>query len=355
MLASVFYDTRIQIWMMTILIVLLPFLLKFLGRFGERAERIGCCLLSILFFALAIYFKSRSGIISLFACGVVYVYPLLQKRFGKCKVIGGLCLLTIVVSASLYSVRPESAAGRLLVYKVITRAICNQPLVGYGSHAMYQHYMFHQAEYFQARPADSAAQLADNVYFPYNEFLGIAYRFGLPVLIVTIMLLIWMYMRSGTVVRVSLAGLLTMCMFSYPFSAISMQASKIETLYEEAASLNLNGRYHESDSVLITCQKYFNNYDTELLAADNALQQEKYKQAIPHLVMAHNMIPNRFYPLYGLMLCYEEVFPSKAYCVAQEIRQKEIKVPSPDVDMIRAEAASYIKENKPCAQKEQSY
>lgn len=269
--------------------------------------------------------------------------------------IGGVWLLTIVLSASFYFIRPESVKGRLLVYIVMVQAIINQPLVGYGAHAMYQHYMFHQAEYFQANPADSATQLADNVYFPYNEFLGIAYRFGLPVLIVTIMLLIWMYMRSGTVIRASIAGLFTMCMFSYPFSAISMQAHKIETLYEEAASLNLSGRYHKSDSVLITCQKYFNNYDTELLAADNALQQEKYKQAIPHLVMAHNMIPNRFYPLYGLMLCYKEESPSKAYCVAQEIRQKEIKVPSPDVDMIRAEAASYIKENKPCAQKEQSY
>lgn len=131
-------------------------------------------------------------------------------------------------------------------------------------------------------------------------------------------------------------------MFSYPISLIDIQREEIERLYEQAAELNEQGRYEESEKVLAKCQTVFNSYDTELLAADNALQLECYDAAMQHLNLASYMVPCRFYPLYGKMLVFQKCDSTKADSIADILIRKPVKVPSADIDFIITEAKDQL-------------
>lgn len=334
-----------QIWIVTVLATTLPLLLAIVRRSGKRWQRIAVACLVIMSVAFIIVSGSRAGVVAAIVGVLILGFPSLRHRVPAKVLYPMIILAFVAIIWGLYCIRPQSVQGRLLVYRVLVDAICQEPLWGYGWNAMNVHYMFHQASFLAQHPDPALMMLADNVYYPYNEFLGLAYRYGVPCLLVTILLIYYIMRKSRRVYRAMLAAFITMCMFSYPISAINLQREKAENLYAAAADWNLSGQYDTSDDMLRSCQKILNTYDTELLAADNALQSNQYKRAIPHLEMAHNMIPNRFYPLYGLMLCYQHTAPKKALYVAHEIVAKDIKVPSADIDMIVTEANQYIKES----------
>lgn len=117
-----------------------------------------------------------------------------------------------------------------------------------------------------------------------------------------------------------------------------------EFLYNFAAELNVAEEYDESNKLLQRCTKYLNDYDTELLAADNALAQHRYGIAEYHLCEANKMIPSRFMPLYGLLLVYEAYGDTaQLRKTAQRILSKSVKVNSLDVEEIKSVARDVLK------------
>lgn len=338
-------SVSVLIWIVTVLATTLPLLLALTRRSRKRWQRIAVACLVIMSVAFIIVSGSRAGIVAALVGALILGFPSLRHR-APAKVLYPMIILAFVaIIWGLYCIRPQSVQGRLLVYRVLVDAISQEPLWGYGWNAMNVHYMFHQASFLAQHPDPALMMLADNVYYPYNEFFGLAYRYGILPLAAVVLLIYYIWRKSTPLYRAMLAGFITMCMFSYPISAINLQREKAEELYAAAADWNLSGQYDTSDDMLRSCQKILNTYDTELLAADNALQSAQYQRAIPHLEMAHNMIPNRFYPLYGLMLCYQHSDLQKALDMAHEIVAKDIKVPSADIDMIVTEANQYIKES----------
>lgn len=334
--------TTYQIYLTTLFAILFSTCAEYLTRTRKLWVRITMICLCVLFFLEVLFLKSRTGILAIIIGGGFAFFPLLKNKFSKKTLcIGGLVVLLCLLLI-LYLINPDSVKGRLLVYNVLINAIADHPLQGYGWNAMNTQYMFHQAEYFALHPDSQFAMLADNVYYPYNEFLGCAYRYGLIVLFGIAILIGIIFKKSNRLLRAMISSFLVMCTFSYPISAINIQKTEAEGLYATAADWNLSGQYEASNRMLSACKKLLNTYDTELLSAENALQQSYYEQAIPHLEMAHLMIPNRFYPLYGLMLCYQHTDKQKAIEIATEILHKEIKIPSSDIDMIRDEATQYI-------------
>ena len=114
-------------------------------------------------------------------------------------------------------------------------------------------------------------------------------------------------------------------------------------LYNYGAMLNLLKRYDESNIIFTECTMYLNDYDVQLLLADCYLQKENFDQAEKCFLLASNMCPNRFVPLYQLVYLYDRIGEKeKAYDLAEKIMYKAVKVPSFKVQRIKNEMKEYV-------------
>ncbi len=76
-----------------------------------------------------------------------------------------------IASARLYDMKRDSAAGRLLVWKLSASMIAGQPL-GYGIGLFEKEYNLHQADYFRSGKAtDEERHNADFTTMAYNDYL----------------------------------------------------------------------------------------------------------------------------------------------------------------------------------------
>lgn len=118
-------------------------------------------------------------------------------------------------------------------------------------------------------------------------------------------------------------------------------------LYNYGAVLNRCGKYHESICVLKSCSQQMNDSDLQVLIADNYLKIGKYQQAEIHATLASRMCPNRFIPLYQLVLIYSETErKNEAYKIATKILDKPMKITSQNVIIIKQKVKKIIQEKE---------
>ena len=98
-------------------------------------------------------------------------------------------------------------------------------------------------------------------------------------------------------------------------------------MYNYGAWLHHNGYYGESLKVLNECISSLDDYNVELLLADNYRQLGDVKESIERFELANAMIPSKFLPLYHAMITYEEIGDSANACrIARKIVDKPVKV-----------------------------
>lgn len=140
----------------------------------------------------------------------------------------------------------------------------------------------------------------------------------------------------------SLAGMI-------PFASIMSYYGKLYPhmkrnhlfLYNYAAEQNICGLYDESLQTVMESQKKLNDYDTQLLLADNYVNLGDSAMAVAAYTIAHYMIPNRFAPLYCLMEFYNSCGDSaKALNYANQILEKPEKVPSETINDMKIKSAT---------------
>ena len=118
-------------------------------------------------------------------------------------------------------------------------------------------------------------------------------------------------------------------------------------LYNYAAELNYIHEWRKSNEVMQKCLRYYNDNDVQLILADNCTNLKQYKEAEKYLKLAYQMIPNRFVPLYRLVQLYQsENRIEDAKELAVEILQKPIKIPSPQVRLIKQEMNKFVEMSK---------
>lgn len=106
-------------------------------------------------------------------------------------------------------------------------------------------------------------------------------------------------------------------------------------LYNYAAELNYTGRHMESIPIIKQCAEQWNDYDVQLLFANNYAYLHEREKAIQSFDQANYMIPCRFEPLYGKMLVYEDSHDTiNVLRMANEINEKPIKIRSDRVSFI---------------------
>lgn len=117
-------------------------------------------------------------------------------------------------------------------------------------------------------------------------------------------------------------------------------------LYNFGAELNVAGRFDKSIEVLTECQQQFNDYDLQMILADNYYNRGEYEKATQAFRHASNMIPCRFLPLSQLFEIHRKTGnKGMAIKYANEIIDKQVKIPSSSVSYIQNEARAFLNKN----------
>ena len=93
--------------------------------------------------------------------------------------------------AGAYHLKKDSADGRLLMWKVAARAVCERPWTGYGWDYVTGAYGDAQEAYFtEGNYTDTEAHVAGSPEYVFNEYLQVAMAWGVPVLLITLLVLV---------------------------------------------------------------------------------------------------------------------------------------------------------------------
>jgi len=116
-------------------------------------------------------------------------------------------------------------------------------------------------------------------------------------------------------------------------------------LYNYAAELYLLGDYEESLVQSMKCAERWNDYQVQLMLANNYINLSSKDKAIQSLDEACNMIPCRYEPLYGKMLLYKSYGDTiNAVRTANDIIEKPYKIWSERVTFIVGQAKQLLLE-----------
>lgn len=152
-------------------------------------------------------------------------------------------ILTIVIlfftcTFFLYMMKPDSALGRVLIWKISSKIVSDNPITGIGYGKFETRYADYQAEYFSKNQAsEQEIQLAGVVRYSYNIFLKILVEQGVIGLMLFIGLLVviirkYFFYRNANnelvrfIAIISISSLISIIvcgLFSYPFDILPVQ------------------------------------------------------------------------------------------------------------------------------------
>lgn len=159
-----------------------------------------------------------------FACLIGIGYMLAHKWNRFKRMFPYVVALLPILLGILYYVRPLSANGRLLIWKICSLNMKDHWLFGYGADGFRQNYMMWQREYFaqKVRPVTELLLASDNGYV-FNTFLHFVVNYGLVGTLV-VLLLLYVILKTYCMSRI-VGSILTLCVFScfsYPESVLPL-------------------------------------------------------------------------------------------------------------------------------------
>lgn len=194
--------------------------MRYVGR--KRHEVTIYYFLSFLILAFALIVScSRAA----WLAALVGSICILCKRFRLAVPIkAGFAVLIITVIPLLYLLRPESADGRLLIWRGTWNMFCSSPLFGIGVGGFQREYMYYQADYFLNHPDSGFVKVADNVIYAFNEPLKIAAEQGIIGIVLHAALAFMLFRlyskRKGCIVFPALFTFIVFSLFSYPSASV---------------------------------------------------------------------------------------------------------------------------------------
>ena len=184
------------------------------------------CVLLLICCVLPAGMSRAAWFASLLSCGyvVLRVYHVKVKSFvseHRYAVLGVL-ILGLLFASGTYFMKRDSADGRLLIWKITSRAIACNPWGEENGRTFSAIYGDAQERYFtDCEYSESEAWVAGTPDFAFNEYLQIAVEYGVWVSVLFITLVLVLLKIAGS--RKSLAGmggclvsLMVFACFSYP-------------------------------------------------------------------------------------------------------------------------------------------
>lgn len=350
----------------------------------------------ILFFVMCIFLLpgglSRSGWIAAVIGCAFTVYSMNKYKLDILRKSPLLIFLSIVICliflTAIYLYKQDSADGRLFIWKVAVGYLCEIPLLGVGWQNVAGVYGLAQESYFNmCHGTQREILLADAPSYLYNEYLQIAFAYGIPCALLFVALLITSFILFYRSRRFGFAGSILSfaicCLTSYPlqfwefkllvcllviFSGLFI-TDKIRRLftislytilcglflatsinfdvdepYDQAHQLASIGQFDKANKIAKSL--LYKNSSNELLMfiGDNYQRMGLRDSAEYYFLRGATRIPNRLYPHYRLMkLHLEEPADSiKAKIEATTIIGMTPKVPSIAAMQIRQEAVKFL-------------
>lgn len=201
---------------------------------GEAWRRAACALLMagimLMLPALSASHSRSAWIAALVACGWAYMVrgghtrlsTLWNRHRRSCVVLLSASVLSVgVLAMGLYMLKPDSALGRLFMWKITCRAIAESPWCGMKDNVSFaEAYSRAQMQYFSTGGYDSwEERVAGSPECAFNEYLDILLDGGilLLVLVIAAVALAWLSGRKHTWgLRAGLLVVLVFAFSSYP-------------------------------------------------------------------------------------------------------------------------------------------
>lgn len=326
---------------------------------------------------------SRTAFVAAISGGVVAVYDRIQIR--GCSKIRLLVVAVAAAAAGIFLLKPASAFGRLLMWKVAAHAAAKVPVGGVGWSKVAGTYGEAQEHYFaDGNGSEIEAIVAGTPEYVFNEYLQVAIAFGVPA---AILLTVFVFggiltaMRSGNFGFAGGSTAIAVVMFaSYPLQfpsfvvvialilagawlsssseivglgAVSLIAvalalflthndtKDIRHAFSSAHAYHRVGDYDRSNEILLSMLPHTSDPMVLNIIGKNYRELGKPDSAEYYFRKSVNRCPNRHYPHYLLMNLYGDSIcldPAKQRKEAMILIYKKEKVPSPAVDDMRKEA-----------------
>lgn len=154
-------------------------------------------------------------------------FPICTGKIRLRRHLPWVVLATIAVALlvyGLYRLRPASADGRLLIYRVVAGCIAQSPVAGHGTYGLLHDYMPAQAAHLSSCPDDAVSTLAGNVTFCFNEALAFTLCYGLVGTLLLSTAIFFALRRrhaaaeESAAFRCSMVAAFAVSMLSYPFA-----------------------------------------------------------------------------------------------------------------------------------------
>ena len=304
--------------------------------------------------------------------------------------IGGLLLILLGIGA--YHWKKDSADGRLLMWKVATQAVLDQPWQGVGWEYVAGAYGDAQERYFASGAAsEQEAHVAGAPEYVFNEYLQVAMAWGVPALC-GILLLVGgcfclghrgsMFGICGALISlgvfsfssypfqfmefiVALIALLVSCAMGYRKVWVRVLAlvlgigigvyltehrptKNARRMFEQAHALHKAGQWHASIELLEETMKISSDAMVLNIIGKNYQALGQPYLAEGWFIRSTHRLPNRIYPYYLLAKLYAEhpkYFPKeKLEWAVKMVLEKEAKVESTAIKQMREEVKDLLEE-----------
>lgn len=123
---------------------------------------------------------------------------LTNSNLKKILLTSSILIFLFLSGFTIHSLKPDSANGRLLIWKVTANMIKENPVFGLGFDSFDEDYNIYQAKYFAEENGSGYERLlADNVNRAHNEFLHIWAETGIIGLLLWLSIFISAFSQSG--------------------------------------------------------------------------------------------------------------------------------------------------------------
>lgn len=186
----------------------------------------------LLSIGLLIILQSRAAWLA-FILGTSYLVYTKKNQKLKFSIRQYVFIITMFVLMALcifffYTMRKDSADGRLFVWKISTEMLRDFSLTGTGLDGYKAHYMNYQAKYFaKNNTSTQETMLSDNIAYTFNDFLQFFIEEGIVGLLLLVALLWLIFKQSkNAIYYVSTALIISLSVFacfSYPLQILPLK------------------------------------------------------------------------------------------------------------------------------------
>ncbi len=171
---------------------------------------------------------SRAGWLAAIAGIVFGFWPQIFRLWYRCRIYvkASIVIIAVCFLLAMYLHKAQSAAGRLLIWRVTADMIADSPVTGHGSGSFAEKYMYYQAGYFKNHTDSMFADRAGVVDRSFNDLLRAWSEGGIVAVAIICFIacnIDWKASGKQRIVNAAIISMAVFAMFSYPSCIIHFQ------------------------------------------------------------------------------------------------------------------------------------